>query len=334
MRCTGWKFHVAAAAVLAMVAVGNVHPAAAAEPDMRVVLLGTGSPVPLLDRWGPSTLVEAGGKRFLVDAGRGVPIRLWQLGIPVGGLDVVFLTHYHSDHTSGLPDLWLTGALGGGFGERKAPFRVIGPVGAKALMDGLKQAYAQDIKLRIDEGKAHGNIKPIIGFETRVDEFTKDGVVYDKNGIKVTAFTVDHGAEIVPAVGYRFDYNDHSVLISGDTRKNANVIKYGAGVDVLVHEVASARPELLRVPIIKLIIGHHTTPAEAGEVFTATKPKLAVYTHLTLLGSKTIAPPSVEEIEKETRTTYSGPLVIGEDLTAIDIGAEVRAHPAATRKPK
>lgn len=320
------------AAGLALGVLATPLTAVAAEPDMRVVLLGTGSPVPLMDRWGPSTLVEAGSHRFLFDAGRGVPVRLWQIGIPTGALDAVFLTHFHSDHTVGLPDLWLTGALGGGFGERKAPFHVIGPVGTQDLIDGLKKAYASDIKARLDEGKANGNVKPVIGFETKVDEFAAAGVVYDQDGVKVTAFDVNHGDEIKPAVGYRIDYKGRSVLISGDTRKNDNVIKYGRGVDVLVHEVASAKPDLMRVPIIKLIVHHHTTPAEAGEVFTATRPKMAVYTHLVLLSSKTIPAPSVEDVVQETRTTYAGPLTVGEDLTTIDVGDTVtvhRVHPAA-----
>ncbi len=95
-----------------------------------------------------------------------------------------------------------------------------------------------DIKARLDEGKANGNVKPVIGFETKVDEFAAAGVVYDQDGVKVTAFDVNHGDEIKPAVGYRIDYKGRSVLISGDTRKNDNVVKYGRGVDVLVPEAA------------------------------------------------------------------------------------------------
>src|SRR5215813_13374577 len=92
-------------------------------------------PIPSPDRFGPSTLVEAGEQKFLIDAGRGATIRLHQLKIPVGSIDVQLLTHYHSDHTSGIPDVWLTGGLQSYFGTRKTPYRIIGPTGARALME-------------------------------------------------------------------------------------------------------------------------------------------------------------------------------------------------------
>jgi len=98
--------------------------------DFRVTLLGTGVPIPSPDRFGPSTLVEAGDQKFLIDAGRGATIRLYQLKIPIGRIDVQLLTHYHSDHTSCLPDVWLTGWLESHFGTRKMPYKVIGPTRA------------------------------------------------------------------------------------------------------------------------------------------------------------------------------------------------------------
>lgn len=110
---------------------------------------------------------------------------------------------------------------------------------------------------------------------------------------------------------------------SSDTRYNANVIKYGAGADVLVHEVASARPELMAQVAVQRIIGHHTTPREAGRVFAQAKPKLAVYTHRVLVRSEQIAAPTIEDVIAETRETYGGPLVVGEDLIAFDIGEAV-----------
>jgi len=118
------------------------------DDTFRVTLLGTASPTPRPTRFGPSTLIEAGDQKLLIDAGRGVPIRLRQLNIPLGKIDVLFLTHFHSDHTSGVPDLWLTGWLGTPYAQRKTAFHVIGPTGAKQLMDGLQQAYAADIKIR------------------------------------------------------------------------------------------------------------------------------------------------------------------------------------------
>jgi ribonuclease Z len=283
--------------------------------DFRVTLLGTGVPIPSPDRFGPCTLVEAGEQKFLIDAGRGATIRLFQLKIPIGRIDVQFLTHYHSDHTSGIPDVWLTGWLSSHFGRRESPYRVIGPIGARELMQNLERAYASDIKIRLADEKL-----PLSGIATDVTEFDRDGVVYEKNGVKVIAFEVDHGDVIKPCYGYRFEYGGRVAVFSSDTRYNQNVIAYGAGADLLVHEVASARPELMNELYIQRIIAHHSTPREAGRVFAQTKPKLAAFTHIVLLGSERIDPPTIHDIVAETRQTYGGPLIVGEDLMAFEIG--------------
>ena len=144
--------------------------------------------------------------------------------------------------------------------------------------------------------------------------------------MKVIAFEVDHGDVIKPCYGYRFEYGGRVAVFSSDTRYNHNVIKYGAGADLLVHEVASARPELMREAYVQRIIGHHTTPQEAGLVFAQTRPKLAAYTHVVLLGSEHIPPPTIDDIVAETRRSYSGPLVVGEDLMAFEIGETVSVH--------
>jgi ribonuclease Z len=286
--------------------------------DFRVTLLGTGVPIPSPDRFGPCTLVEAGGQKFLMDAGRGATIRLYQLKIPIGRIDVQLLTHYHSDHTSCLPDIWLTGWLESHFGTRKSPYKVIGPTGAKRLMENLERAYADDINIRVADEKL-----PISGIATDVTEFNRDGTVYEKGGVKVIAFEVDHGDVIKPCYGYRIEYGGRVAVFSSDTRYNQNVIKYGAGADLLVHEVASAQPELMKEAYVQRIIGHHTTPLEAGLVFAQTKPKLAAYTHIVLLGSERSPPPTIDDIVAETRKTYSGPLAVGEDLMAFEIGETV-----------
>ncbi len=313
---------------LAIVMVASTHLLFAAAPgradsDFKVTLLGTGTPIPNKDRFGPSTLVEAGDLKLLFDAGRGVPIRLQQIKLPSGKLSALFLTHYHSDHTAGIADIWLTGWLPPPFGRRNTPFRVIGPVGAKTLMSNLEKAYALDIKIRLDDEKL-----PPEGIATTVDEFDGDGVVFEKNGVKVIAFTVDHGAAIKPAVGYRIEYKGHAVVISGDTRYDQNVIKYGTGADLLVHEVGSARPELLAASVpVQRIIAHHTTPREAGMVFAQAKPKMAVYSHLVFLAGETIAEQTPEDIIAETRQSYDGPLMVGEDLMSFDIGDTVTVRP-------
>jgi ribonuclease Z len=286
--------------------------------DFRVTLLGTGVPIPSPDRFGPCTLGETGDQKFLIDAGRGATIRLYQLKLPIGRIDVQLLTHFHSDHTSGVPDVWLTGWLESHFGARKTAYRVIGPTGARELIENLERAYALDIKIRVADEKL-----PLAGIATDVTEFDRDGIVYEEGGVKVIAFEVDHGDVIKPCYGYRFEYDGRVAVFSSDTRYNYNVIKYGAGADLLVHEVASARPELMREAYVQRIIGHHTTPREAGLVFAQTKPKLAAYTHIVLLGSERIPPPTLDDIVTETRQTYDGPLAVGEDLMAFEIGETV-----------
>jgi ribonuclease Z len=293
-----------------------------AEPVIKVTLLGTASPSPRPDRFGPSTLVEAGGQKLLFDAGRGVPIRLWQLKVPMGKIDALFITHYHSDHTSGIPDLWLTGWLAPPFGRRTGPFRVIGPPGAKDLMDGLQKAYALDIKIRHEDEQL-----PLQGVAVDTQEFDHDGVVYEKDGVKVIAFTVDHGDVIKPAVGYRIEYQGHAAVISGDTRYSDNVVKYGTGADVLIHEVGAARPALLATTFAQKILAHHTSPKDVGRVFAQAKPKLAVYTHIVMLSNDGIPEPTLADIEAETRQTYDGPLQFGEDLMAFEVGDTVNVHP-------
>ena len=288
---------------------------------LRVTLLGTGVPIPSPDRFGPATLIEAGDQKLLIDAGRGAAIRLYQLEVPLGRLDALLLTHYHSDHTSGIPDVWLTGWLTSHFGTRTRPFRVIGPVGAKTLMENLERAYALDIKIRIADEKL-----PPEGIAVTIEEFDRDGVVYEKSGLKVIAFEVDHGDVIKPAYGYRIEYAGRTAVISGDTRYNANVIKYGTGADLLVHEVAAARPELMREAYIQRIVAHHVTPHEAGRVFAQAKPRLAAYTHFVLLASKQIPPPTLDDILAETRQTYDGPLQLGEDLMSFEIGETITVH--------
>jgi ribonuclease BN (tRNA processing enzyme) len=123
------------------------------DEGLRVTLLGTGTPIPRPDRFGPSTLIEAGGQKILIDAGRGATMRLYQLGVPMGRVNALLLTHFHSDHTTGIPDFWLTGWLSSFYARRTAPLHVFGPTGAKELISNLEKAYAADIKIRLVDEK-------------------------------------------------------------------------------------------------------------------------------------------------------------------------------------
>jgi ribonuclease Z len=284
--------------------------------EFRVTLLGTGSPAPIMKRFGPGVLVQVGGKNLLIDSGRGVTQRLLQSGVPLGKVDALFITHLHSDHVVGIPDLWLTGWLQASYAQRNGPFIVYGPQGTQGLMDGLSQAYDWDIKARIaDQGLKAEAIR------AQVTE-VKPGVVYDQGGVKVTAIEVDHGEKLKPAFGYRIDFAGRAVTISGDTRFSENLIEKAQGSDLLIHQVAAASEALLKIPTFKDILAHHTQPEEAGVVFSKVKPKLAVYYHFVLLGTPAIPALTDKDVFEITRKTYAGPLLIGEDLMAFRLDAD------------
>ena len=301
-----------AALLLAVATVVFTAPAWAAG-DFVVTLLGTASPAPRPDRMGPSTLVVVNGQRLLFDTGRGATIRLWQMRVPIGSLDATFLTHFHSDHTSGLPDVWLTGWIGTPYDSRHTPFRLIGPIGTKTLMEHLEKAYQADIDIRHkNEGE------PLEGIRTEVTEFKAPGVVWSKDGVTVTAVENDHGVK--PSFGYKVAFDGRSVVISGDTRPVPSIIEAARGMDLLIHEVAAAREPLLAIPFFRAV--HHTAPADAGRIFAEVRPKLAVYTHIVLLSNKDNPEPTIDDVLQETRKTYDGPLAVGTDLMSFDIGED------------
>ena len=296
-----------------------------AAQDFKVTLLGTGDPIPRIDRFGPATLVEVGGQELLFDVGRGATQRLMQMNIALSAVDAVFLTHFHHDHLVGLPDIWMTGWLPPPFGRRSVPFEVWGPTGTASLLKNLEEAFALNTGIRIPD-----ELLPPAGIEMEAHEFDSDGVVYEKDGVQVTAFAVNHGDLIKPAYGYRIDYDDRAVVISGDTRFDKNLIAAAKGVDLIVHEVALASDELLASSEqFRRIVAHHTTPEEAGIVFTEVAPKLAVYTHLVILSSRTIPEAPLLSLITRTRTNYNGPLVIGEDLMSFSVDDTVSISRAA-----
>lgn len=284
-----------------------VFCADAAGQEIRVSLLGTGAPGPVMQRFGPSILVEAGRHKLLFDAGRGALQRLVQLDVHWQDVDGVFLTHLHSDHVVGFPDLWLTGWLVKP--GRHRPLRVWGPAGTTQMMGHLEQAYAFDIRIRQADDRAAPE-----GVVLVVAEIA-EGVVFQQDGVKVTAFAVDHGP-VKPAFGYRVDYAGRSVVLSGDTRLSPNLIRHAQGVDLLVHEVVA--PAIFHGPAS--VVAHHTTAEQAGEVFAKTRPRLAVYSHIvpSTATEQDLLPP--------TRKSYQRPVVVGEDLMVIDVGEKIVVH--------
>lgn len=278
---------------------------------MRVTLLGTGSPRPDINRSGPAVLVEAGGQNLLFDAGRGVIQRLEQLDVPISEIHKVFVTHLHSDHISALDDVWLTGWIY----QRPRPLMVYGPSGTEAFVQHLQQAYAYDASLRHQYAGLDETAAKLTAIEI------KPGVVYSDGGVKVTAFLVDH-KPVVPAYGYRIDFGDRSIVISGDTTYSKNLVDHSQDIDVLVHEIIAANDNLLeKNPRLQKIERYHTNPDQLVRVLTEAKPRMAVLTHVILLG--------VDENTLMTQFTddFPGVIHLGEDLMRIEVGSNLKVVP-------
>ncbi len=282
---------------------------------IKVTLLGTGTPVPNPRQYGQSILVEAGGERLLFDCGRGCATRLWNLDHDhLRKTHSLFLSHMHSDHIVGVPDLYMNGWNLG----RTAALSVYGPAAAKDFMHYLRLAFEEDVVFRADkqnhsvtrEGLNHRVIEVSDNEKIRIGEVT------------ITPIAVDHYV-IEPAFGYRVDAGGYSVVISGDTAYSENLIRHSAGADVIIHEVFSPAIEnfVRRVfpnDVADDIVALHTLAPEAGRVFSMTQPRLAVFTHLDN------NPDAIPELIQQTKTTWDGALEVGEDKMVIEIGEFIR----------
>lgn len=279
----------------------------AAVDTARVVLLGTGMPRPDPERSGPSTAVVVGNDSYIVDAGAGVVRRAVAAAIKdslpalrVANLKRLFLTHLHSDHTIGLPDIILTPAVTG----RRGPLEVWGPEGTQAMVTHILEAYQEDIRLRV-YGLEHGNWA---AYHVIVHEI-KPGVVYRDSNVTVTAFPVHHGSW-PEALGYRFDTRGRSIVISGDEAPPLDTIaRYCDGCDVLVHEVYSAKGLESAGPENQEYFTHfHTSGIELGEMAQKARPRLLVLTHWMFHGQ------TPDEIVAEVKSHFPGKVAAGADL--------------------
>jgi len=291
----------------------------------RVVLLGTGTPVPDPDRSGPATAIVVDDRAYLVDFGPGVVRRAESAAlsrampaVEPGNLKVAFLTHLHSDHTAGYSDLIFTGWTSG----RTVPLEVYGPSGLNSMTEHILQAYRVDIETRTNPD---GNQRRFPdGWKVNAHEI-KSGVIYKDEKVTVTAFATKHAME---SYGYRFDTPDRRIVISGDTNPVEETVKACSGCDVLIHE-AQPLELLAKMPesIQSFVAKYHTTTEQLAELAKKAHPKLLVIYH-TISFPPGIAPPrllppkagadalyaSPEMLRKEIGSRYSGEFVIGKDL--------------------
>jgi ribonuclease Z len=300
-------------------------------PDgILVTLCGAGSPLPDPQRSGPCVAIVAGGKLFVVDAGSSGARNMGPLGLPPGDVTAAFLTHFHSDHIDGLGELALLRWAGGG---HERPLPVYGPPGVEEVAAGFNRAYALDATYRVEHHGADVVPPGGAGLEARPFAAPSPGapvVVWDEDGVRVTAFAVDH-RPVVPAVGYRFDYGGRSVVLSGDTKKSAEVERVAEDVDLLVHEAlaaqlvsilteaARANGMTARAKIMHDILEYHTTPVEAAETAEAAGAGHLLFYHVV----PPLVLPGMEAAFLEgVAGAYSGDFTLGRDGTTVFLPAD------------
>jgi ribonuclease Z len=244
----------------------------------------------------------SGGKAYLVDCGTGVVRRAVEAGIPAEDLNRAFITHLHSDHTLGYPDLILTP----GVMQRKEPLEVYGPKGLAAMTSRILEAWREDLAIRLHGGEpsraASYDVRPV---EIRAGE------VYRDENVRVTAFPVRHGAW-GEAYGYRFEAKDKVIVVSGDTTYDERMTGHASGADILVHEVYCESGWRKRTPEWQAYhAAYHTSGPDLGCLAAKIRPRTLVLTHQLLMGA------SREQLMSEIRTAWDGEVVDGKDLDVI-----------------
>ncbi len=281
----------------------------------KVVLLGTGTPLAEPDRSGCSVAIIVNAMPYIVDFGPGLIRRLAAVTERFGdtdhtikGLDLkntkrAFLTHLHSDHTAGFPDLILTPWNRGG-GGRDEPLEVYGPEGINHMTEHILKAYEEDIKYRLYGAQPINNQ----GWRVNSYEITEEGIIYEDENVKVEAFPVPHGTW-PNAWGYRFTTPDKVIVISGDTSSSEKLTEYAMGADILLHEVISMeKMELFNEFWRDYHTKNHTTTYELGQIANKAKPEILVLYHILHFGATEKS--MMDEIAKH----YEGKVVVGRDL--------------------
>jgi ribonuclease BN (tRNA processing enzyme) len=271
----------------------------------QVILLGTGSPPPSPERSGPALAIQVNGQSYLVDAGPGVVRRAsaaakqGNKGLEMPKLTHVFITHLHSDHTLGLPDLMFTPWVM----FRSEPLHVFGPPGTEHMVHALQEAYRDDVENRTQGKQPH---EP--GW-TAIAKDVQPGVIYQDANVKVTAFKVPHTGW-KSAYGYTFETKDRTVVVSGDCTPNEEIVRQCNGCDVLVHEVYSMKAFAKIEPQWQRYHAQsHTSTKELAEIAKRAHPKLLVLSHVIAWDG------DYEQLVKEIEAAgYDGEVKLGADL--------------------
>ncbi len=291
-------------------------PRSTAGTGTQIVLLGTGTPGADPDRSGPATAVVVNGSAYLVDFGAGVVRRAKAAVIDKGikaldppNLRVAFVTHLHSDHTVGYPDLILTPWVMG----RKVPLEVYGPKGITAMTEHVLAAYQEDIEIRTNVmGLGIGTLQPE-AYKVNAHEI-HPGVVYKDANVTVTAFPTKHA--FTETYGYRFDTADRSIVISGDTNPAEATIDACHGCDILVHEVLTLGYLAKRQEFQAYAAKYHTTTPQLAQLAAKATPGLLILYHHSIAFRAGVDPrlSSPEELLNEVQSRYGGRVVVGRDL--------------------
>ncbi len=309
-------------------------PALTAQDGITVVLAGTGSPMPDANRIGPCLVVRVANKIYVIDAGQGAARNIMLCGINIGKVTAVLLTHFHSDHIGSLGDIMLQRWVGG---SNDTPLDIIGPSGVGQVVDGFNAAYKLDDGYRTAHHGAKtapptgaGGIARPFALDTA---FNASTVIVSENGLKITAFKVDH-FPAVPAVGYKFEYKGRTLVISGDTKYSESLAEQAVGADLLLHEALNTKlvawmgkySYLKNSPstgkILHDIPFYHTTPEQVAAIAQKDNVKKVVLYH-------TIPPIPNGWMDDyflgDAKNIYSGPISVGKDGMMISLPANSKA---------
>lgn len=284
------------------------YSSAALAQESRVIILGTGTPVPLADRSGPGVAVITNGEAYLFDAGGGMvkrAVEAWQkYDIPAlypQDIKHLFITHLHSDHIHDIAEL-----ASHRWWARQQRLSVYGPKGLQSYVDNMNNMLAIESDIRA-VGTPPELVTDRHGYQAQATEI-ESGIVFSNDDITVEAFTVPHG-QIRPAFGYLVTTADKTIVISGDTTYSELLAEKARGADILIHEVYSGDELGKQSEFWQQYHGRsHTSAQQVADVANIARPGKVVLTHILFFNA------SAEDIVAEVKRTYDGDVVMANDL--------------------